>query len=313
MALHVIVGASSVGVAVAKQLAHRGEEVRLVTRSGKGPEIPQVRRIPADVTDSERLCDISTGATALYNCASPAYDRWPTDWPPLASAFLIAAERTGAVLASYSNVYGYGPVSGLMTEETPLAATHPKLRVRADMWREALERHSSGRLRTVEVRSTDHIQPNSMFALALCKPLLAGKRAVSPVPLDVPRSWTSVNDAAKLLVAVASKPETWGQAWHTPTQEPMTARELLNQFVNANGLEAPRVTVIPYPVLRTAGIFVPMLRELRSTHYQFDRPFLMDSSKATAAIGMHAEPIVETLRETARILSDANRVDNGRG
>ena len=46
----------------------------------------------------------------IYSCAGPAYPRWVTDWPPLATALLTAAERSGAVLATASNLYGYGPV-----------------------------------------------------------------------------------------------------------------------------------------------------------------------------------------------------------
>ena len=99
MALHVIVGAGPVGRATATLLAERGERVRQVTRRGSGPEHPAVERIAADATDSTRLGELTRGAVALYNCASPAYHRWLTDWPPLAAALLTAAERSGAVLA----------------------------------------------------------------------------------------------------------------------------------------------------------------------------------------------------------------------
>ncbi len=40
MALHVIVGAGPVGTATANLLAERGEQVRVVTRRGTGPEHP---------------------------------------------------------------------------------------------------------------------------------------------------------------------------------------------------------------------------------------------------------------------------------
>ena len=90
-----------------------------------------------------------------------------TDWPPLSSALLAAAERSGAVLASVSNLYGYGPDHQTITATTPLTATHPKLRLRADMWREALARHEAGRIRATEVRAGDYIEANSIFSFAL--------------------------------------------------------------------------------------------------------------------------------------------------
>ncbi len=109
MSEHVIVGAGAVGSAAALLLAERGEHVRIVSRRGSGPEHPAIERVAADATDAGRLTELATGAAALYNCASPPYHQWFTDWPPLARAFLAAAERSDAVLASMSNLYGYGP------------------------------------------------------------------------------------------------------------------------------------------------------------------------------------------------------------
>lgn len=305
MSFSVIVGASSVGTATANLLASRGERVKLVTRRGTGPVHPLIERVAADATDAERLVAISQGASAIYCCANPPYDRWPTDWPPLFEAIMTAAERTGAVLASYSMLYGYGPVNGPMSEDTPLAATHPKLRVRAELWREALRRHQAGRLKLTEIRSSDHIQPNSMFALALAKPLIEGKRAISPVPIDMPRNWASVNDSASLLVTVAQDSEAWGKAWHVPANPPMTARQLLARFAQVNGLPSPNVTVLPYAGLLAVGLFVPMLREMRTTYYQFDRPFIIDAQRAVDAFGFTPELVDVALRETAEMLRKA--------
>src|SRR6266511_2489010 len=123
MSLHVVVGAGTIGSEVAQLLAGRGEQVRIITRRGGGPDHPAIERVAADATDIARLTELPRGATALYNCANPPYHRWPTDWPPLHAALLAAAEATGAVLAITSNLYGYGPVSGPMTEDLPLAST----------------------------------------------------------------------------------------------------------------------------------------------------------------------------------------------
>ncbi|TYL41151.1 NAD-dependent epimerase [Dickeya sp. ws52] len=300
--LHVVVGASSVGIATARLLASRGEPVRLVSRKGSGPDLPGIERVAADVTDTDQLFKLAADAAALYVCAAPPYDRWLQDWPALASALLIAAERSGAVLVSHSNAYGYGPVAQPMTEQTPTSARHPKLRIRADIWHEALVLHKTGRIRATEVRASDHIQPNSVFALTLCKPLLEGKKAVSPIPLDVPHSWTSVNDAARLLVTVATDERAWGKVWHAPTNPPLTARELVTRFCEVENLPAPRLSVIPFPLLWTLGLFMPMVREMRATRYQFDQPFILDSTASSRVFGIVPTPIEEALRDTARML-----------
>ena len=152
MALHVVVGASSIGVAVANRLAKQGEQARIITRNGGGPVNKLIERVAADATNADKLSALVQGAATLYNCASPAYDRWLTDWPPLNEAILTAAERTGATLVFHSNLYGYGILEGPMTENTPYRATHSKLRIKTEMWLEALARHNAGRIRVTETR-----------------------------------------------------------------------------------------------------------------------------------------------------------------
>lgn len=298
MSLHVIVGAGAIGTTTARLLADQGERVRVITRRGGGPGHAAIERVAADAVDADRLAQLTEGAAALYNCANPEYHRWLTDWPPLAAALLSAAERTGAVLATTGNLYGYGPVRGPITADTPLAATHPKLRVRADMWRDALAAHEAGRVRATEVRGSDYLQANSLFSATVAAPVLAGRRAYTPVPLDVPHSWTSVNDVAATLVAAAGEPRAWGSAWLVPS-ESLTMRELAAAYASANGLPPARVTSLPYPLLWTAGLFSAQLRELRTTAYQFRDPFVLDASATQDVLGVKAEPLDQTLRDTA--------------
>ncbi|PYC79462.1 NAD-dependent epimerase [Streptomyces tateyamensis] len=304
MGLQVIVGAGPVGTATALLLAERGEQVRLLSRRGGGPEHPGVERVAADATDPDRVSALAEGAAALYNCANPAYHQWLTDWPPLAAALLTAAERSGAVLATANNLYGYGPVTGPMTEQTPLAATHPKLRLRADMWRDALARHEAGRIRATEVRGSDYLEANSIITFALGKPLLAGRRAYVPSALDVPHSWTSITDVARTLITVAADERAWGKPWHVPSNPALTVRELAGQFAAAAGAPAAKVSRIPYPVMWAVGLFSPMVRELRTTRYQFEQPFVLDSSLTTATFGLEPTPLAEALAAAAAALRD---------
>ena len=304
MSQHVIVGAGAVGSAAALLLADRGEHVRIVSRRGTGPEHPAIERVAADATDAQRLTELSAGAAALYNCANPQYHQWFTDWPPLAAALVTAAERSGAVLATMSNVYGYGPVDGPISQKTPLAATHPKLRLRAQFWQEALAAQQEGRIRATEVRASDYIEQNSLLSTAIGKPLLAGSRAYSPWPLDVPHSWTSISDCARALVTVAADERSLGQAWLVPTGPALTVRQLATRFAEVNGAPAAKLTAIPYPVMWTAGLFSPLIKELRITRYQFTTPFVLDSSATTQMFGLEPTPLDDSLRDTAARMRD---------
>jgi nucleoside-diphosphate-sugar epimerase len=304
MSEHVIVGGGAVGSATALLLADRGDHVRVISRHGSGPEHPAIERVAADATDAQRLTELTAGAVALYNCANPQYHQWLTDWPPLASALLTAAERTGAALATMGNLYAYGPVDGPITQQTPLAATHPKLRLRGQLWQNALAAQQAGRIRTTEVRASDYIEQNGLLSFGLGKPLLAGRRAYSPAPLDVLHSWTSIHDCARALATVAVDERAFGQAWLVPTGPALTLRQLATRFAEVNGAPTAKVTAIPYAVLWTYGEFSPMVKELRTTRYQFTAPFVIDSSATTEIFGLKPTPVDDALRDAASRLRD---------
>ncbi|RLQ03569.1 NAD-dependent epimerase/dehydratase family protein [Micromonospora sp. BL1] len=298
MALHVIVGAGPVGTATARLLAERGERVRVVTRRGTGPEHPAIERVAADAADADRLAALTEGADALYNCANPEYHTWPTDWPPLAAALLTAAERSGAVLTTVGNLYGYGPVDAPMTEATPLAATGVKGRVRNRMWADALAAHRAGRARITEVRGSDYIGlgGKSLPMMVLPK-VLAGQRVFLPVAWDAPHTWTYVGDVARTLVAAATDPRAWGRAWHVPSAPPMSMRALADRAAELAGAPAPRLTRMPYPVLWLGGLADPFAREMRETAHQFAGPFVMDSTAASETFGIEGTPLDRVVDE----------------
>ncbi|WP_406077375.1 NAD-dependent epimerase/dehydratase family protein [Micromonospora sp. NBC_00858] len=303
MALHVIVGTGPVGTATARLLAERGERVRVISRRGAGPEHPSIERIAADAADVDRLSVLTDGAQALYNCANPAYHRWSIDWPPLAGALLAAAERSGAVLATVGNLYGYGPVDGPMTEQTSPAATGTKGRVRNQMWADALAAHRAGRARVTEVRGSDYLGVGgTSLAMMVLPRVLAGQRVFLPVDWDAPHTWTYIPDVARTLVAAATDAGAWGRPWHVPSAPAAPMRELATRAAALAGVPVPRLTRMPYPVLWLGGLANPFVRELRETAYQFDRPFLMDSAAATAALGVEPTPLDDALTEIVAAL-----------
>jgi hypothetical protein len=52
-------------------------------------------------------------------------------------------------------------------------------------------------------------------------------------------------------------------------------------------------------------LFSPLVRELRTTRYQFTHPFILDSSATTATFGLTPTPLDDVLRATADHLRSA--------
>jgi nucleoside-diphosphate-sugar epimerase len=285
--MHLVVGAGSVGSAIARILAGRGEQVRIVSRSGSGPRHPLIERAAADASDAGALRSLAPGAVAVYNCVNPPYHRWPELWPPLAASMLAAAEVAGAPLAITGNLYGYGPVDRPMTEDMPLAARTRKGTVRAQMWRDALAAYHDGRIPgATEVRGSDYIGFRDTLLEMAMPAIRAGETVRLHTPLDIPHSFTYTGDMATALATVARDPRAWGRAWHAPSPEPMTIREFVLRAARVDGRPEPMVRRFPELLVRAASLWDPRPREYLEMSYQFKRPFILDSTHTAVTFGL---------------------------
>lgn len=308
---HLVLGAGAIGTGIARTLAARGEEVVLASRSGVDAPPAGVHGARVDATDPDSLAAAARGAASIVNALNPAqYHRWARDWPPMAAAILEAAERTGAGLVTVSNLYGYGPVTAPMTEQTPLAATGLKGSIRAGMWREALQRHDQGRIRATELRASDYFGADARPMTSVLNTFViapaAGGRTVRPFggDPDAPHSWTYLPDVYALGAALAVSDAAWGRAWHVPTGPARSMRQVAADAAALTGARAPRIRVVPAAV-RTLTRVAPLVRALEETRYQFDRPFELDSRAAQETFGLAPTPWERALAETVASLTPA--------
>src|SRR5690349_11403583 len=292
MALHVIVGKGPVGTTTAEVLAAEGHQVRVRSRSG-GRSTDTTEHRQVDAADPAAVAAAARGAAALYNAVNPQYHRWVTDWPPVATALLTAAERTDAVLVTMGNLYGYGRPTGPMTPDSPLAATDTKGRVRARMWADMLAAHEAGRVRVTEARAADFVGPqvpaDHSHLMRQLPALEKGRRAWVVGDPDAPRGWSSMDDVAATLAVLGTDERAWGRAWHVPSAI-RSQREALTDLAAALGKPAPKVSGVPWPVLRAAGLVTPLMREVVDVRHQFDQPYVIDATATTTTFGLTATP-----------------------
>ncbi|HAM22443.1 MAG TPA: NAD-dependent epimerase [Actinobacteria bacterium] len=288
MSKHLVFGAGPIGSATALELAQSGHDVIVASRSGRGPQHENIALKSVDASNAEAVLELASGSTAIYNCLNPEYTKWATDWPPMANALLAAAVSHGSVYAICSNLYGYGPVNGPISADLPLAAPGVKGRVRAQMWQDALAAHARGDVRVTEVRSSDYVGPGAESHLGerVVPKLLAGKGVRVVGDPDAAHSWTYTVDAARTMVAAAASDQAWGKAWHTPSNPPRSQREAISDMAAIAGVGEVPVKGMSRAMISGVGMFVPMVRELKETFYQFDRPFILDDSETRSILGV---------------------------
>ncbi|PVW01892.1 NAD-dependent epimerase [Microbacterium sp. Gd 4-13] len=291
MRKHFIIGAGPIGTELASHLADGGDQVRLVSRSGGQSAHPGMEHVALDATDLKALAASAAGFDVMYNCANPGpYPLWEERWPPLAASILAAAEDSGTVLVTLSNLYGYGQVDGPITRNQPLRASDHKGALRNRMWEDALAAHNAGRVRVTEARASDYLGPTATAANGLlaryATRTLSGRPARVFATPDQPHTFTAVIDIAATLAVLGADERAWGQAWLVPSNPPVTVRTMLTALNAHIGTRAPTLTIVPRWLLRAAGAFIPMLREVNGVLYQFDHPFVSDALDTTTTFGI---------------------------
>ncbi|MFC9993127.1 NAD-dependent epimerase/dehydratase family protein [Nocardia sp. NPDC127526] len=306
MSLHVITGAGSTGGRTALLLAAAGERVRLISRRGLGPEHPLIERVAGDTADADRLTELTAGARTLINCSAPPYDRWRTEFPPMATSLLTTAERTGANYVSLSNVYGYGSVGGPLTEDLPMTPRAVKGAVRARMWLDALAAHEAGRARVTEVRAADFLGRDavSLYNLLVTPKVVAGAPAAYPGDPEVLKSWSYLDDVALTLATVARDDRSWGRAWHVPSTH-MSLRELTIRLAKVANVPEPRLSAMTPVELAWAGAEDAIAAEVVEMYYSLEHPAILDSTRTESTFGLSATPIDTVLADTARFSAPA--------
>ncbi|MGW2486084.1 NAD-dependent epimerase/dehydratase family protein [Streptomyces sp. NPDC001606] len=292
----VVIGAGATGVATARQLADSGRRVRLITRSGSGPDHPGIERIALDAGRTDELAEAMAGATTVFNAAMTAYQTWPETMPPLFASILAATERAGADYVMLGNHYGYQRTTGPVTERTPMVPNTRKGRVRAELWRQAKDAHDAGRLRVTEVRAGQYLGPGavSAFTLLVAPRVREGELALVHGNPDAAHSFSYTEDVAAALVAVSGDDRSWGRPWHAPVIT-TTLRRAATHLAELHGAPEPRLEPLTERDVALLSFTDPLWREFAEMSYMSERPFIVDDSDVRDTFGLKPSSLREAL------------------
>lgn len=302
--LHVIFGTGAIGRAIMEELAGRGESVRMVNRAGKMDEVPAgVEVVASELYDPAKVRDVARGAKVAYQCSQPNYFEWPEKFPPLQKAIIDGLTGSGAKLVLAENLYMYGLTHGAaMTEDTPHNAHTRKGKTRSEMSKAAFAAHVAGKLRVTAGRGSDFFGPWGLSTAAMGErtfyPMLRGKPASLVGNIDLPHTHTYIKDFGRALVVLGERDEADGQAWHIPNDNPrVTQREMVTMIAQEMGI-APKMSAMGKWMMWMGGLFIPEAKETVEMMYEFEQPFIVDSSKFEDTFGMQATPMREAIKET---------------
>jgi nucleoside-diphosphate-sugar epimerase len=214
---------------------------------------------------------------------------------------VAAAERSDALLVTLENVYGYGPTGGApMTEAMPLAATTVKGRVRAAMTRELLAASDAGRIRVAIGRASDFFGAGvteSTLGQRVFGNAVTGKKADFIGNPDLLHTYSYVPDMATGLATLGADERAIGQVWHLPGPATVTTRSLLEMVAREVG-HPVGIRTVPRPVVSVLGLVNPMMKGLAEMSYEFEAPFVLDTTKYQSTFGSDVTPLEAAVAQT---------------
>ena len=201
----------------------------------------------------------------------------------------------------------YGPQTAPLSETTPLQPVGVKPAARVAATRVWMAASQAGRLCVAALRAPDFYGPGVIQAHlgdTAFGALARGGRAQFIGSPDTPHDFAYVPDCARAVVSLLDAPDdAYGHAWHAPSAPIRTPRQILALGAAAIGV-APRAIGLPTALLGPLGLFVPPLRELAEMRFQWDRPYLVDSSRFAKRFWADATPFEIGAPATARWFRD---------
>lgn len=298
--MQTILGAGgAIGIDLAKELMAYTDKIRLVSRHpvkvNEGDEL-----FPADLTNAESVDTAIKDSEVVYLVVGFAYDInvWRKVWPTVMRNVIAACKKYQTKLVFFDNVYMYDrEFMGHMTEDTPARPTSKKGQIRHEIAQILLDEVASGELTALIARSADFIGlTNSIPVELVYKNLAKGKKAQWLANAGKVHQFTFVPDAAKATAMLGNASDVWNQVWHLPTDHSrLTGKDWIELFAKAMNKE-PRFSVIPNWMLSLAGIFIPLMRELKEMNYQNDRDYVFDSTKFEQRFGFTPTQPEEAIR-----------------
>ncbi len=297
---HVVLGSGPLGLAVVRELNKRKEPVRLVNQSGLAPVIDTVEVIKANLYDAGRVYDVVRGAEIVYMCAAPRNSEWTKRYSALIHSVISGTQRANCRLVYADSIFIYSPDNGPIREDTTANPLTLKGRIRAKMASGLISAHAAGNLEVVIGRGSDFFGPfvlHSSWGGRVFFPLLMGKTTPATGNIDLPHSYTFIDDFGKALVILGENRSISGNIYHVPNSEALPTRKLLETAFSLAGM--------PVKIRQTAmwmasieNLFTPRSHEMVESINQYDLPFIVDSSRFTRTFGMIPTPLEPALQQT---------------
>ncbi len=309
-----ILGTGQLGLAIMQLLLDKNpdEKILLVNRTGKlNLAIPQnVQVTAADVTSKTAMKAIAGRSEVMFSCTDMPYDKWAAFYPATAIALAYALSESNTKLVFADNLYSYGNVAGKeMNEQMPHSAKTKKGKIRAGVINTLLYSGSEFNSRVAFVKAADFIGPRihkGIFGTDFLHNVYNGKTVRLFGNIELPHTFTYINDFAAAMINVGLANDTFGQIWHVPNAPALSLDKWVHLFEVVTNKRIKK-SITPKFIIKIAGLFNSFIKELYEMAYQFEYPFLVNHDKYLNRFGNHTTYPSDIVKETVEWYSSISK------
>ena len=275
--------AGAIGRSIADALRSQARAYRVVGRNRAQLEKafgtdPLAEIVTWNPDDPDSVREAARGAGTLVYLVGVPYHQFQLH-PVLMQKTLDGAIAEGVErVVLIGTVYPYGlPTTPTVAESHPREPDTFKGKMRKAQEEILLEAHAAGKIKGTILRLPDFYGPGveASFLHSLFQAAAQGGTANLIGPIDVPHEFVFVPDVGSVVLALAAKPQAYGNWWNFAGAGAITQREIVNQVSAMAGRQLkPRVA--GKTMLRMMGLFNAFMRELVEMHYLMTNPVLMD-------------------------------------
>ncbi len=303
--MQTILGANGViARELSKNLVNYTKDIRQVSRNPKRVnETDQL--FSADLLDFSQVEKAVAGSDVTYLLAGLVYNikTWQDQWPRVMRNVLDACKKHESKLVFFDNVYAYGYVNGVMTEETPFNPSSKKGEVRAKIATLLLDESKAKNLDAMIVRAADFYGPGAAYGIGNVMITDKVKAKQSPQWFGNTRkihSLTYTPDAGKTVAILGNTPSAYNQTWHALTSKEKITAEHFARIACELENRPHKIQALPKFGVRLLGLFIPVLREFTEMMYQYEHDYVFDSSKFEKSFNQTATSYKEGISETLK-------------
>ncbi|MCG5235463.1 NAD-dependent epimerase/dehydratase family protein [Xanthobacter oligotrophicus] len=304
-----LVGATgSVGASIAAALTDAGTPFAAIGRSLTGltraftsrPEAelstitPELRTWNPD--DPATIRGAFRGLETLVYMVGVPYDAFHLHPQLMARTVEAAAAEGVSRLLLIGTAYPFGRPQAALVDETHPRTPHTfKGQMRKAQEDVLMEADAAGLIRATILRLPDFYGPGveRSFLSDIFAAAAEGRRAKVIGPIDGPHQFVFVPDVGPVVRTLLATDAAFGRTFNLGGAGTISVREVAERaFALANA--RPRLMVANKTMLRLAGLFDPVMRELVEMNYLMTTPVIMDDTALQGLTGPLIGPMAKT-------------------